>query len=250
MLILTCFPFSVPATHVLHITHPQDKFEVFAAPAAAMIKHQSEQIIQAGVHMLTPFRFNHFDVIAVHTCAIAHVKDYAKRLEKLKPLLQQAAKNPDKLVILYGNAVKIAGDKILLVPRDGTGVINDLQQSEVIDIKSPGLNLSKYRYDINFDPQHHDQRYRQNLDFLSKSETIRLLSPKVACSDDLSVVKFGTLYELSNGEIKEVFKERQTRENKIEKRKIPPIRAIYTSDQDTDAIPTKTGEESTKRESE
>ena len=159
-------------------------------------------------------------------------------------------KNPDKLVILYGNAVKIAGDKILLVPRDGTGVINDLQQSEAIDIGSPGLNLSKYRYDINFDPQHHDQRYRQNLNFLSKSETIRLLSPKVACSDDLSVVKFGTLYELSNGEIKEIFKERQTRENKIEKRKIPPIRAIYTSDQDTDAIPTKTGEESTKRESE
>lgn len=194
MLTLSSNPFQLKSSRVLYIVHPRMVKEPETLRIIQMISGKTHQVAKAGETILTQDRYDEFPIVVLCPSA-GYQHDFLKRLQSngWKERMQSLVNDPKRLLIVLGDSIQITGPKVLIVPKNKAVFMNDQTQSFDIDVNTPGLELTKFRYDCNYHPDEKQEFYLRVIKHLSASEPIYLLDPSVVISND-GKVQFGNIY--------------------------------------------------------
>lgn len=216
-----------------------------------MVKSESSQIARIGEHLLSDSRFFSFESVVLHPSTDKIQKDFLKRLLQghYKERLQQLQHSPDKGLFVYGNSIQLLPEQILLIPKKEAVFMSSFGTSANVDTTTKGLDLFKLRIDIDFDPSIKDSRYLRATRLLSNDFPIFLLDSKVLYTSD-GITKFGNIYKMDRGTLTQIKKLpdqlKDSEHEAVQKRKIPPIRAIYAPETQEEKKEMAAGESQTE----
>lgn len=233
MLLVTSSYFKTKCNKALHIVYPDEKKSLTVNNGIKNIICQSHQVAVAGIDIYTDERWDEFDIVMVHGNNNTKIKDYLHRLMHYKKQLLRTAEAPDKYLIFVDNTVSIVSEKVLLMPRGGNIFINDIAQSNNIDITSEGLGLTKDQFDYDFSPKDTTDKYFRCLTYASMKNEIYLLSPDgiFSVNGKKHLVR-GTIYLLHQNHMQQLSGDDVIDAEVLKgdlniKKGIRPIRAIY-----------------------
>lgn len=242
MIIITTAPLNFKAKKVIRIVHPKDEKNPTVAVEAQHI-NGSITLVKIGQTIIDDNIVNNTDVIVLHSCNEALLKDYLRRLQSWKDKLTTFKDSNNKYLVVYGNTMSIIADKIFCVPKDDNVIINQMQKSPTIDVTTEGLGLTKFWCTSIISIKKLGDNFKRNLKYLSKSRRIFLLESGTVI-DNTGKVTYGNLYQMLDGElitVKELPKpETDDDVEIIHDRKIPPIRAIYAKEETVAETPNNT----------
>lgn len=240
MYMLSSVPYNLKAKSILHLVHPKMLKDPMTQHAIQFFKSTTSSICEVGVHILTKSRFESFDVVILHDCNEKFLLDFNKRLlntnylEYIKSMMHWVS---DKTVIFLGNTNKILSEKVTIIPKTGNVLLNDITSTVNVDVNTKGLNLLKFRVDINYDFNIHkkDTPYERALLYLSKSDSIIILDSRACyCSRSKTsreAIKFGSIYLCKNEKIVKIAgiptDLTEAQEERLQQRTIKPITPIY-----------------------
>lgn len=233
MLLISSSYFKTKCTRALHIVYPDEKKSLTVNNGIKNIICQSHQVLVAGIDNYNDDRWNEFDLIMVHGNNNTKIKDYLHRLMRYKAQLQRTANDNNKFLIFVDNTASIVSEKVLLMPRGGNLFINDIAQSNNIDIESEGLGLTKDQFDCDFNPKDVTDKYFRCLTYASMKNKIYMLSPDgiFSVNGKTHLIR-GTIYLLHQNKMKQlsgddVIDAEVVKGDLTIKKGIRPIRAIY-----------------------
>lgn len=204
MLILSSNPAEMPCQSVLYLCHPKDEKAPETLRAMQFIKGQTSQVARAGESILTENRYNSFQTTVLME-STHYQKDLLRRIKNSEWLarLQRVTKDPNKLLIVLGNSVQLVSSKVLIIPKDQSLFMSKITRTHNFDVDTEGLSITKYRYDIDFNPDQKQEFYMRLLRQLSSQEPIFLMDPRVVISND-GKIQFGDLYRMFRGQLQKV----------------------------------------------
>jgi hypothetical protein len=233
MLIMTASPIQFKAHRVIRIIHPLDEKNSLVNIEAQKVEG-SITTVKIGQTIIDNAIVNSVDVIILHSCSDAVIKDYLQRLKSWKDKLDMFKRSNDRYLIVYGNAMSIVSDTIFYLPQGDNIIINQMQKSPTIDVDTEGLDITKFWCTTIVNIKKLGANFKRNLNYLSKTRMIFLLESGTVI-DNTGKVTYGNLYVVKDGKMTHLkeLPEPETPDDveTIHKRKIPPIRAIYTEEE-------------------
>jgi len=237
MLIISSSYFKTKCNRALHIVYPDEVKSLTVNNGIKNITCQSHQVAIAGITNLTNERWDEFDLVMVHGNNNTKIKDYLHRLTHYIEQFKRTAEAKNKFLIFVDNAASIVSEKVLLVPRGGNAFINDISQSQNVDISTDGLGLTADQFDYDFNPKDTTDKYFKCLTYASKKHKIYLLSPDGIFSvNGQKHLLRGKIYLLHNDKMQQLSGDSVISADTLKgdlniKKNIRPIRAIYKDEE-------------------
>lgn len=254
MLSLTSSPVKFTCSKALHLIHPRDAHNpVVQAEIQAVTTKNSFYVARAGETMMTANTFNQYTAVIVHSCTPSLLKDYLKKLQAWQERLDACAHAENKQVLLYSNAITIASEKVFIIPKTSNVFVNDYARSQGIDVDTEGLGLTKFVFDVDFNPKTAGKQYKSCISYFSHKFPIYLLDSRTVVSNN-GEIRFGKLYRAQDGTIETLQKAdeflRKDEAEAANKRRIKPIHAIYKDDVEKTSPQAQTPQEGERKDSE
>lgn len=209
MLRLSCTPQEFKSQAVLHLVHPQLLRDAKIQQAEQLVKTRVVNVCKLGETVIQPAGWDRYDTIVLHDFPLNYWQDMLRRLamHRYLDLIQHFVNHPQKICIVYSNAIRLLSPKVTILPMDNNLIYNDSFHSAGAEIDRKGLNIIHVRIEPDAEAILKHKTHMRVIEYVSKKEPIYLLEQEAVYTyipDRPATLTHGCIYRVEGKTIQKL----------------------------------------------